>query len=230
MRKTVCILGVLGASGLLLSANPFLSKYYLRLHDNDFINGVLHYQLFALLLAVIAIWWTLKGSPESKRLLKFGNWHVMAGKEKWLGINGKSSWKKNALQLCFFISLATAAFMFMGLYYSEKPGHFQLNYIPLILLVSLSNSFSEEMIYRFSVNGNLSSRASKTMVLMSSAVLFGLPHYFGFPSGIIGVMMSGALGFILSKATYETEGLGIAWGIHFIQDIIIFSALMMMNS
>ncbi len=230
MKKILIISFVLLATGLLLSANPFLSKYYLPLHDNDFINGVFHYQLFALLVAGMAVSLTLKSSPESKRLFKFGNWHVIANKEKWLGINGKSSWKKNALQLCFFISLATASFMFMGLYYSDKPGHFQLNYVPLILLVSLSNSFSEEMIYRFAVNGNLSSGASKAMVLMSSAVLFGLPHYFGFPSGIIGVIMSATLGYILSKATYETEGLGIAWGIHFIQDIIIFTALIMMNS
>ncbi|TAE80973.1 MAG: CPBP family intramembrane metalloprotease, partial [Bacteroidetes bacterium] len=71
---------------------------------------------------------------------------------------------------------------------------------------------------------------SKTTVLLLSAILFGLPHYAGFPNGPIGVVMAGVLGYILSKATYETQGIGIAWVIHFLQDVIIFTALFMMNS
>ncbi|HHX23791.1 MAG TPA: CPBP family intramembrane metalloprotease [Thermoanaerobacterales bacterium] len=66
-------------------------------------------------------------------------------------------------------------------------------------------------------------------ILIISAILFGLPHYFGFPNGFMGVLMSGVLGYILCKATIETKGLSIAWAIHFVQDIIIFTALLMMN-
>ena len=62
-----------------------------------------------------------------------------------------------------------------------------------------------------------------------SAVLFGLPHYFGNPSGFIGVVMAGVLGYVLCKATIETKGITIAWIIHFVQDVIIFTALMMIN-
>ncbi|MFN3299563.1 MAG: type II CAAX prenyl endopeptidase Rce1 family protein [Sediminibacterium sp.] len=64
---------------------------------------------------------------------------------------------------------------------------------------------------------------------MTSAILFGLPRYFGNPKGIIGVIMSGVLGYILCKATIETRGISIAWTIHFVQDIIIFTAIMMMS-
>lgn len=41
--------------------------------------------------------------------------------------------------------------------------------------------------------------------------------------------MAGVLGYVLCKATLETTGLGIAWVIHFVQDVIIFTALFMMN-
>jgi membrane protease YdiL (CAAX protease family) len=51
----------------------------------------------------------------------------------------------------------------------------------------------------------------------------------GYPNGVIGVLMAATLGYILSKATYETQGLGIAWSIHFVQDAIIFTALSMIN-
>ena len=85
------------------------------------------------------------------------------------------------------------------------------------------------MIYRFAINGNLVNETSKQTVLIVSAILFGLPHYMGYPNGIVGVIMAGILGYVLSKSTYETQGIGIAWAIHFIQDVIIFSALFMMN-
>ncbi|MDZ7899137.1 MAG: CPBP family intramembrane glutamic endopeptidase [Arcicella sp.] len=69
----------------------------------------------------------------------------------------------------------------------------------------------------------------KLWVLLISAILFGLPHYQGYPNGAAGVIMAGVMGYVLSKATYETSGIGIAWAIHFVTDLIIFTALLMMN-
>jgi len=66
-------------------------------------------------------------------------------------------------------------------------------------------------------------------VLLASAVLFGLPHYFHWPSGFLRIIMASVLSYILAKATTETKGLSIAWVIHFVQDLIIFTALLMMN-
>jgi hypothetical protein len=41
--------------------------------------------------------------------------------------------------------------------------------------------------------------------------------------------MAGILGYLLSQIVYETRGLGLAWFIHFVQDVIIYTALMMIN-
>jgi uncharacterized protein len=229
MKVLITTIIVACATVFLVSANSVLSKINWTIHENTFINGILKYQLYAFAIAFLVALITLALSPESKVLLKFGTVETVAIKEKWLGINGKSSWKTNGLQLLFFISCATALFMFLGVKYTNSLGNFRGYFIPFILLVSLSNSVSEEMIYRFAINGNLMNVAPKMTILLISAVLFGLPHFYGFPSGFIGVIMAGVLGYVLSKATYETEGLGIAWGIHFVQDLIIFTALFMMN-
>ena len=96
-------------------------------------------------------------------------------------------------------------------------------------IIVFFNSLTEELIFRFGIVGSLFNHYPKLTVLIISAILFGLPHYFGWPSGFVGILMSGVLGYILCKATIETKGLSIAWSIHFVQDIIIFTALFMMN-
>lgn len=97
------------------------------------------------------------------------------------------------------------------------------------LLFLFTNSLAEELIFRFALVGGLFNRYSSSTVLLCSAVMFGFPHYWGYPSGVVGVLMSGLLGYVLCKATIETKGLSIAWLIHFVQDLIIFTALFMMN-
>ena len=49
-------------------------------------------------------------------------------------------------------------------------------------------------------------------------------HYFGTPSGIFGVVMSGLMGWLLAKSVIETRGLAWALLIHFLQDVVIFGA------
>ena len=229
MKVTYTIMALLAATALLLSAAKFLPAIPLSLHGNAFANNLLKYQLFAVVVAGAALLLTLAYTPESRVLLRFGNMETIAAKEQWLGINGKSTWRANGLQLLLFISLATGVFMFLAVKYTGSLNNFNWQFVPLVILISLANSFSEEILYRFAINGNLTGHASKTIVFVVSAVLFGLPHYAGFPNGIAGVIMAGVLGYILSKATYETQGLGLAWGIHFVQDLIIITAIFMMK-
>jgi len=229
MKIIFTILSVSLATICLLLSSKFLPNIPILLNKNEFINGLLKYQMFAFCIAILFLLTTLQVSPQSKSLLKFGNIGSLAIKEKWLGINGGTTWRLNSIQLALFISLATGIFMFLAVKYTDSLGNFTWNFLPLIILISLTNSFSEETLYRIAINGNLTSNTSKLTVLLISAVLFGIPHYFGFPTGVIGVIMSAALGYILSKATYETQGIGIAWTIHFLQDVIIFTALFMMK-
>jgi len=227
MFYTLLVVGI--ATILLVTANTFTNQFTLQIHPNSFVNGLAKYQLFALVVGVLVTISILILSPDSRQFINKGQLSIIAVKEKWLGINGKSSWKINGLQLLLFISIATGIFMFLAVKYTNSINNFQWGFIPLILLFSLTNSLTEELIFRFGIVGGLFNHYPKLTLLIISAILFGLPHYFGWPSGIVGILMSGVLGYILCKATIETKGLSIAWTIHFVQDIIIFTALFMMN-
>lgn len=227
MFYTLLIVGI--STVLLATSGTFTNQITLQIHPNSFVNGMAKYQIFALTVGVLTTIAILVLNPESRQFLNTGQLSIIAEKEKWLGINGKSSWKINGLQLLFFISIATGIFMFLAVKHTNSIHHFQWSFVPVILLFSLTNSLTEELIFRFSIVGGLFNHYPKLTLLIISAVVFGLPHYFGNPGGITGMLMSGVLGYILCKATIETKGLSIAWTIHFVQDIIIFTALMMIN-
>ena len=229
MKTVILSLSIISISALLLSSNLFLSKINCNILQNEFANGLFKNQLLLTIVAILVVFITLKLSPNSRVLLAFADWSKLADREIWLGIIGNSTWKKESIQLFCFISIMTAGFMYMGVKQSNALSSFSWSFIPLALLFSLTNAFLEEIIYRFGILGNIPVTSSKMVVLILSAVLFGLPHYFGNPSGIVGVLMSGVLGYIVSKASYETQGLGVACVIHFVQDVIIFTSLFMIK-
>lgn len=227
--KTILIVSI--AALLLLGSASLMQKFELELqiHQNSFINGLANHQLFALIISILMMFLFIRLNPESKKLLTIGNLDSIAIKEKWLGINGKTSWLANGLQLLLIISVATGVFMFLGVKQDNSLNNFQWWFVPFALLFAFTNSFSEEIIFRFGLIAGLQNYYPKITIQIVSAILFGLPHYFGNPSGVIGVLMAGVLGYILCKATIETKGLSIAWMIHFVQDIIIFMAIIMIN-
>ncbi len=229
MRIFVTCAIVIIAATLLVSSGAVIDKIELQLHHNTFINGLAKYQLYALMVGLVTMALFLLINPESKQLLGLGKLSTIAAKERWLGVNGKTTWLKNGLQLLLFISMATGVFMFLGVKYTNSLNNFQWWFVPLVLLFSLTNSFTEEIIFRYGIIAGLDKQYAKLVILIVSAVLFGLPHYFGNPSGVTGVVMSGVLGYILCKATIETKGISMSWFIHFVQDVIIFTAMMMMN-
>ncbi len=67
-------------------------------------------------------------------------------------------------------------------------------------------------------------------VYIISAILFGLPHFVGIPSGLLGTIMAGILGLVLAKSLDETNAFFWAWFIHFIQDVIIIGALVLLSA
>jgi hypothetical protein len=66
---------------------------------------------------------------------------------------------------------------------------------------------------------------SVPIIILISGAVFGIPHYFGTPSGIIGVLMAGFLGWLLALSLVETQGLLLAWSIHFVQDVVIITSM-----
>lgn len=109
---------------------------------------------------------------------------------------------------------------------NEIPIRTILNVLPFSIAFALSNSFVEESITRLGLVIVLKDRLKDKTIPLISALLFGAVHYWGNPGGFAGVLASGFLGWFLAKSILETKGIFWAWLIHFMQDLIIFSALL----
>jgi membrane protease YdiL (CAAX protease family) len=142
---------------------------------------------------------------------------------RWLGVKAGARWNKFGLILSICISLGTLLFLIVF----GKPSLDALVKViplmPIVLLLALMNSFSEEMSYRASELAVLKGVVSNPQSLMLTAVFFGIGHYYGVPYGVIGVVMAGVLGWLLGKSMLETKGIFWAWLIHFLQDVLIFT-------
>ena len=97
--------------------------------------------------------------------------------------------------------------------------------LPAAVGVSRVNALVEELIFRVSVIQGLHDIVSPWKVAVVSGLLFGLPHWFGRPGRLPGVLMAGSLGWLMCLATLQTGGLLWAWAIHALQDIAILTIL-----
>jgi len=198
--------------------------------QNNFVNIQINHQFLLLGLSLLSMISSYLLNPESfKSFLSFGNISAKGEELKIFGIKKGDSWLKTGTSLSFFISLVTALFMYFQLkgqnidYGTIKKGFFW------IIIFSLTNSFSEEIIYRIGINGPLAKLISPNKIFLISSVIFGIAHYQGIPNGVIGVILAGILGYVLSKSVHETNGIFWAWFIHFLQDIIIFTSIFLLK-
>lgn len=212
-----------------LGGNYLTQNLNVHLVENVQVNQIFIFQIYGLILSFSALLLTIWLKPDSKNLLKFGNIQDGARAVQWLGIKEGESWYGVAASYLIVITLVTTLFMYMG--FGDKADWSKLTpFLPFILLFSITNSFSEELITRFSVVGLLHEVMKPSTIMIASALIFGLPHYFGNPGGPVGVIMAGFLGWILAKSVLETKGIGVAWGVHFVQDVVIYSFLLTSNN
>lgn len=134
-------------------------------------------------------------------------------------------WNTFGPLLAIAFTLGTTLLMTMGV--TAEGGAMNekfLTLLPVVIFVSASNAWSEEIFSRFVIVAGLTGKVNATSICWISAIIFGLPHFFGTPSGVFGVIMSGMLGWLLARSVVQTRGLGWALLIHFLQDVVIFGA------
>lgn len=139
--------------------------------------------------------------------------------------NQERNWKSFGPLLAVAFTLGTTMLMSVGVI--SQNGLVNESFIrlmPMVLLFAATNSWAEEIFSRFVIVAGLHGKLKPDTICWISAVMFGIPHFFGTPSGIFGVIMSGLLGWLLAKSVIETKGLGWALFIHFLQDVVIFGA------
>jgi uncharacterized protein len=224
----VMLLFVLPATALLLSLPSRVSRWKNSFHPLEFINSQGKYQLaaFGLAISLLLLLWVFF-PRQLETFLSFGKPSAPTLGMPLFGVNAGDSWLVTGLSFSLFITLATGIFMYMGFQKLMPYKKLLLEYMPWIVAFSVSNAFVEEVIYRVAVVVPLAGKLEPSLIALLSGILFGLPHLRGMPSGLVGAAMSGVLGYILCTSLLETGGLWWAWWIHFLQDVVIFSFLIL---
>ncbi len=223
---TIVVVGLMIASIIYLMSN---SLFTVTWFGTNYLNRVFSYQVTTLALSlVIILVIALLTRFQSLRLLSVTRIDGEVLPEPWIGISNKNkdTWKTLGRNMAIVISVVTAIAIYFQVYRNGVVQTLTLGSFLLILVYALTNSFVEEVTFRHTFASiveyhNLNPYLSKAL----SALIFGGVHYLGTPGKIPGVLLAGFLGWFLSKSIHETKGFFWAWLIHFLQDVIIMTAL-----
>ncbi len=180
-------------------------------------------QVIRLTLTGIMLGALLVIHPQSTCLLSFGQGGALAAPVPWIGLTRPTPWRRFGPIFALYISGGTLVFLVLAGRPSLAAVPQMIPVMPYIVLIAAANAWSEEISYRASLLAPLRPIVGDTQALLITAALFGLGHYQGIPSGIVGVGMAGVLGWLLGKSMVETGGVFWAWFVHFWQDVLIFS-------
>ncbi|NLY08824.1 MAG: CPBP family intramembrane metalloprotease [Tissierellia bacterium] len=211
--------------------NPLFN---IDIFQKDIIDFYLNYELSTIILSLIFLF--IIYILADKVRLKFFNINKLDGEvlpEPWVGIvpKKKESWKNIGLSVGSIITISTAVVVYFQTAHGRGITISMFPEVPMLLILALMNSFTEEVIFRLSystiiANEGLNPRIAEVL----AAVVFGGVHYVGIaPNGIAGAIMAGYIGWFLAKSINETNGFFWAWVVHFAQDVVILFFLFMRN-
>lgn len=171
-----------------------------------------------LLIAALAI----IGFSRKEMFLASGNLGAPAQPMPEVGFDKPSNWRTLGLRLCLYAFLALLVVMAIA----NLPDAGDLGRLvplfPWIVLIAALNSFCEEITYRAAILAPIHRLVGPVQAGLLSAVYFGIAHYYGVPSGLLGVAATGFFGRILARSMLETKGLFWPWVIHAVGDVVIF--------
>jgi membrane protease YdiL (CAAX protease family) len=161
--------------------------------------------------------------------LRVGQLNAPVKPERILWFRSRLRWWHLGPLIVLIFALAMTAFLFSKLRpnFWQLTQHWQL--FPWALATASLNAANEEFQFRCVPLAHLRKIMSLREGVWLTAIFFGLAHYFGQsqPSGWLGVFMATIAGFVWAKSMVETRGVGWAFGIHFVQDLVIFYFLAM---
>ena len=221
----ISILLVIIATLVLLTVGKAINKINIRLSGNDYIDFQIKYQLVLLFSAFLLLFINAMFTKSNFwPYLAIGDVNAVAEKMALFGIQQGDRWVQTGLSLSVVITLVTGIFMYFQLKRQQVKWNLLFSGMGWILLFALTNALGEELIYRVGIVVPLQGLLAPVVIYGISAVLFGIPHYWGMPSGVIGAFLAGVLGYVLAKSVHETQGIFWAWVIHFLQDVVIIGA------
>lgn len=216
------------ASVVMLMLGHYSQSVPLRVSRLDYINSQLRYQIFLMIFSIAVLLSLFMFEPAAFSVfVSPGMISAPAQRVVWLGIAEGDSWLELGMSLSVTVTLVTTVFLVLRFRKEQRGLQQSQQYLFWILLFALTNSFSEEVIFRLGLIVPLAGSTSPGLLMLLSAVVFGVPHLRGMPNGIVGALMAGFLGWLLAKSLLETQGIFWAWFIHFLQDVAICYALVL---
>jgi membrane protease YdiL (CAAX protease family) len=179
------------------------------------------------LCGILLLGFTLIGSRITRRdlFLVRGNLSAPAQPIPFVGLRRPVPWTVFGPALLVVFGLALPLFLYFTVYPDFSDRGRILRYLPWILLVAALNAANEEFQFRSVLLAHLRSVISPAESAWLTAVLFGMGHYYGQPSGPLGVVMASVAGWFWARSMIETRGFVWAFFIHMAQDIVILSFL-----
>lgn len=167
----------------------------------------------------------LAGKRRKDFFLVRGQINAPVEPSKLLGIKKPEPWTRIGTIFAFVFASVTLVYLLLSMQPSLGAFVQAIPLIPVALLIAVINSFNEEFTLRAGPLSELLPAVGKQQALLLTTLFFGLGHYYGIPSGILGVLLSSFLGWFLGKSLLETKGFFWAWLIHFLPDMFIFTFL-----
>jgi membrane protease YdiL (CAAX protease family) len=221
---------IIGASGILTMAFVAYTLQrsmlpMLEVSGNKEINFTFTMQLIGLAVSFLALTLIYLFNAESFRIF----FRIKANRNA--SSEHQSDWSFLGPTLAVAFTVGTTMYMSFGVMAQHgviNETFFKL--VPLVLLFAATNAWTEEILSRFVIVSGLHDQLKPVTICWISAIIFGMPHFFGTPSGVFGAIMAGLLGWVLAKSVLETRSLGWASFIHFLQDVVIFGGAAMIIS
>jgi CAAX protease family protein len=167
----------------------------------------------------------LRGKNLRDLYLTRGEIYAAVKPTRLLGVKDNISWLNMTIRFSAVFGLGTLLFLIL----SARPDIGQiwgdLGVLPFAVLIAGLNAFNEEFTLRAAPMTTLRSFGDDDALALTT-VFFALGHYYGVPYGLIGVLLSGFLGWFIGKGILETRGFLLAWFTHLVPDIVIFGFLL----
>jgi membrane protease YdiL (CAAX protease family) len=179
------------------------------------------------LTGVILVCFTLIGSGITRRdlFLCVGNPAAPAQPIPFLGLRKPVPWTWLGPAFILVFALVLAPYLYLTVHPNFNISGRILRTLPWSVAVALLNAASEEFQFRSVLLAHLRKVFPPGEMVLLTAVFFGLGHYYGQPSGPLGVVMAGLAGWIWARSMIDTRGGFWAFVIHVVQDIVIFTFL-----
>jgi membrane protease YdiL (CAAX protease family) len=163
-----------------------------------------------------------RGFTREDLFLRVGQLDAPAKPEPLLWFRKPISWTQFGPQLLLIFGVALPLFLFFTLKPNFDTPVYLWELLPWAIATAAVNAANEEFQFRCVPLAHLRGLLPLRECLWLTAIFFGLGHYFGQPSGPIGVVMATIAGWLWAKSMVETRGLVWAFGIHMVQDMVIF--------